>query len=158
MSTTNQDRFLCFTLGIEEYAIPLLTVREVIAMPEVTPVPNTPPHFLGIMNLRGQVISIMDLRQKLGIKSSPGSETAVIICEFNPVCIGVVVDSINSVVNPKPSEIAETPSINSQVKMDYITGVYQKDHHLLIFLNIAKVLNVEDYSALKNNVKAAAAA
>ena len=66
MSNGPGDRYLSFNLGVEEYAVPLLAVREVIAMPEYTPVPYTPPYFLGIMNLRGQVISIMDLRQKLG--------------------------------------------------------------------------------------------
>ncbi len=156
MSTIDNNRFLCFNLGVEEYAIPLLTVREVIAMPEVTPVPNTPAHFLGIMNLRGQVISIMDMRQKFGIKPSVNAETSVIICEFHPVCIGVVVDSINSVINPKPNEVAETPVVNSQIKMDFITGVFQKEAGLVIFLNIAKVLNVEDYQALNEQTAKAA--
>ena len=78
-SGMNKERFLCFSLGVEEYAIPLLEVREVIAMPEYTPVPYTPPYFLGIMNLRGQVISVMDLRQKLGVTARGDAETTVII-------------------------------------------------------------------------------
>ena len=63
------QRYLSFSLGSEDYAIPLLSVKEVIAVPEITPIPFTPSHFLGIMNLRGQVISIIDLRSKLGIKT-----------------------------------------------------------------------------------------
>jgi purine-binding chemotaxis protein CheW len=86
------NRYLSFSLGTEEYAIPLLAVKEVIAMPEFTSVPYTPSHFLGIMNLRGQVISVMDLRKKLGIKPGSTAETAVIICDLSPLCIGVVVD------------------------------------------------------------------
>ena len=84
---TGGERFLCFSLGAEEYAIPLLVVREVIAMPEYTPVPYTPPYFLGIMNLRGQVISVMDLRQKLGLKPRSDAETTVIICDLNGISL-----------------------------------------------------------------------
>ncbi len=76
-----ENRFLCFSLGNEHYAIPLLTVKEVIAPPETTPVPQTPAYFKGIMNLRGQVISVIDLRTKLGIKPLQSAENAVIICD-----------------------------------------------------------------------------
>src|SRR4051812_41249332 len=102
----DQNRFLSFSLGNEEYGVPLLAVKEVIAMPEITPIPYTPSYFLGIMNLRGQVISVMDLRQKLGVKPSQSSETAVIICDLNSLSIGVVVDSINSVLNPVEAELS----------------------------------------------------
>ena len=101
MSTieTSGERYLCFSLGEETFAIPLLSVREVIAVPEITRVPQTPAHFMGIMNLRGQVISILDLRTKMGIKVQKTSETPVIICDLSPLCVGVVVDSIQAVLN-----------------------------------------------------------
>jgi purine-binding chemotaxis protein CheW len=71
------SRYLSFNVGKEQYAIPLLTVREVIGMPEITPVPFTPNYFLGIMNLRGQIISVVDLRLKLGLGAGKNtSETA----------------------------------------------------------------------------------
>ena len=109
MSNGPGDRYLSFNLGVEEYAVPLLAVREVIAMPEYTPVPYTPPYFLGIMNLRGQVISIMDLRQKLGVKPLQQAETTVIICDLGGASIGVVVDSVNTVLSPKAEEICISP-------------------------------------------------
>lgn len=65
--TESLEKFLGFSLGTEEYAIPLLSVKEVIALPEITPVPFSPPHFLGIINLRGQIISVMDLRKKFAL-------------------------------------------------------------------------------------------
>ena len=137
-------RYLSFSLGGEEYAIPLLAVREVIAMPEITSIPYTPPYFLGIMNLRGQVISIMDLRSKLSIKPLNSSETSVIICDLNSLSIGVVVDSINSVLSPAESEVSAKPDMQSNRNSDFITGVYRKDKKLVLFLDVAKTLNVQD--------------
>lgn len=142
------SRYLSFTLGSEDYAIPLLSVREVIALPEVTPIPFTPPYFLGIMNLRGQVISVIDLRQKLGIKPNPTSENAVIICDLGAVSLGVVVDSINSVLSPAPSEVAAKPEIQSSMNSDYITGVYKRQDRLVVFLDIIKTLNPQDQRAI----------
>lgn len=149
----NGDRYLCFSLGSEEFAIPLLCVKEVIAVPDVTPVPFTPSHFLGIMNLRGQVISVMDLRQKFGIKANQTNETAVIICDLNTLCIGVVVDSINSVLAPAPGDISEKPDIQSDRSTEYILGVYRKEKRLVLFLDISKSLSVEDKKALQKSIK-----
>jgi purine-binding chemotaxis protein CheW len=149
VATTSADtRYLSFSLGEEQFAIPLLSVREVIGLPDVTPVPYTPPYFLGIMNLRGLVISVMDLRQKLAIKPSQSAETAVIICDLNPMLIGVVVDSINSVLSPEPGELSEKPQIESNKASNYITSVYKNKDNLVLVLDIAKTLNVEDQVAL----------
>jgi purine-binding chemotaxis protein CheW len=147
------ERFLSFSLGDEDYAIPLLSVREVIAVPEITPIPFTPPHFLGIMNLRGQVISIIDLRTKLGIKPNDKAETSVIICDLGSVCLGAVVDSINSVLSPTEADVSETPEIQSSKNTEYITGVYRKDKQLIVFLDIVKSLSVEDHKAVQKNSK-----
>jgi purine-binding chemotaxis protein CheW len=144
------SRYLSFSLGKEEYAIPLLAVREVIAVPEVTPIPFTPAHFLGIMNLRGQVISIIDLRLKLGIKPIREGETSVIICDLGQMCLGVVVDSINSVLSPKETELSGKPDIESNKNTEYITGVYRKQDHLIIFLDIVKVLDAADHKSIGN--------
>jgi purine-binding chemotaxis protein CheW len=150
------DRYLRFSLGEEEYAVPLLKVREVIAMPEVTPIPQTPNYFLGIMNLRGQVITVMDLRTKLGIKAEMGAETSVIITDLGEISVGVVVDSINAVLNPDPKDLSDKPEISSGKTSEYITGVYKKEHGLVLLLNIAKLLNFEDKQILTNSGKKAA--
>lgn len=149
------ERFLSFSLGKEQYAIPLLSVKEVIAVPEITPIPHTPPHFLGLMNLRGQVISVIDLRQKLGIKSDGGAETSIIICDLDPLCVGVVVDSINSVLAPDPSQISDPPPVQSTKNTDYITGVCRIEQDLVVLLHIGKALSVEDMRAIKQGAKAA---
>lgn len=155
-STGAEARHLSFTLGQEEYAIPLLSVKEVIAPPDITPVPHTPTYFLGIMNLRGQVISVIDLRIKLGIKVKEVSETAIIICDLGTMCLGVMVDSINSVLNPKPQDVSDRPEIHSSKNTEYITSVYRKDNHLVLFLDIAKSLDLVDRAAINKAVAKAA--
>lgn len=149
------ERFLCFSLGAEEYGMPLLKVKEVIAMPEITPIPFTPTHFLGIMNLRGQVISIIDLRTKFNIKPKTNEETSVIICDIGGASgLGVVVDSVNSVIAPKNSELSAKPEIDSK-KSDVITGVYRKDKKLILLLDVNKALSTEDQAAMAKAKKAA---
>lgn len=149
------DRFLEFSLGVEDYAIPLLMVKEVISIPETTPIPKAPKHFIGLMNLRGQVISIVDLRNKLTIKpKEETSDSAVIIVDFQGINIGVIVDSINRVLAFSTNEIQEMPELNSQVKSDYIRGVYKKEDGLTVLLDLAKCLDVKDYNVL-NSLKAA---
>lgn len=152
------ERYLSFSLGAEEYAIPLLAVKEVIALPSITPIPGTPSHFLGIFNLRGRVISIIDLRTKLGIKPNANSEIAVIICDLESIVLGVVVDSINSVVAPEAGEISEQPELQSSHNTAYISGIYKKDAHLIVLMNIEKAIGVEDFkiaSAQSSKLKAA---
>ena len=144
----NRTRYIVFSLGDESYAIPLLSVREVIAKPEFTPIPYTPPYFLGIMNLRGQIISVMDLRAKLGIKPKETSETAVVICDLGTATLGIVVDSINAVISPGPGEISERPEIHSNRNTDFIDGVYRKEQNLVLILNVERTLSVEDRAAM----------
>lgn len=150
------NRFLAFSLEEENFAIPLLSVKEVIAMPEVTSIPYTPPHFLGIMNLRGQVISVIDLRLKFNMKATSNSETAVIICDLAPLCLGIVVDSVNSVLSLSTEDIAPRPEVESNKKTDYIMGVTRQDKKLVLLLDLAKTLNVEDHTAIKQGQKQSA--
>ncbi len=149
-------RFLEFTLGSEDYAIPLLSVREVISIPETTPIPKAPTHFLGIMNLRGQVISVVDLRTKLKIKSKEdNAEESVIIVDVNGMNLGIVVDSINKVLAFSDDEVSEVPEIETQANAEYIQGVYRKEDSLTVLLDVAKVLDLNDRKLL-SGTKAAA--
>jgi purine-binding chemotaxis protein CheW len=147
---TGTERYLAFTLSQERFAIPLLAVKEVVAMPETTRVPHTPPHFLGIMNLRGQIISVFDLRLKLGLPAETGAETSVIICDFAPLCFGVVVNSVDSVMALTSDDIAERPEIESRMNSEYITGVTKSADRLVLLLNLAKALNVDDHLAMRH--------
>jgi purine-binding chemotaxis protein CheW len=105
------------------------------------------------MNLRGQVISVIDLRQKFGIKPKSNTETAVIICDLNPTCLGIVVDSVNSVLSPQASEISEKPEIQSSKNTDYIQGVYRQDKRLVLLLDVTKTLDMEDRKAIQTAIQ-----
>ena len=144
----DMDRYLCFSLAAEEFAIPLLSVKEVIGVPEVTPIPQAQPHFVGIMNLRGNVISILDLRLKLGHKSSKTDETTVIVLDLGDYNIGVLVDSVNSVVSVNKEDVSPKPAMDAKAT-DYIVSVFRKSDRLVLMLDIAKALSVEDRSAIK---------
>lgn len=143
-SKAELDRFIEFSLGAEDYAIPLLMVREVIPVPETTPIPKSPSHFLGIMNLRGQVISIVDLRMKLKIEAKEKREEAVIIVDIGGTNIGVVVDSINKVLAFSSNEVNEMPAVEKQINAQYILGIYSKENSLTVLINIAKILDLKD--------------
>ena len=151
--TSDLLRFLVFALGEEEYAIPLLSVKEVIALPEFTKIPQTPSHFLGIMNLRGQVISVMDLRLKFGIKAATTSETVVIICDLPPLCLGIVVNRVDSVLSIPETEIQPRPEFDGKKNVQYVTGVTRKDKKLVLLLDIASALDVQDRVAMKDSLK-----
>jgi purine-binding chemotaxis protein CheW len=148
MKAQATERFIRFSLSEDEYAIPLLKVREVIAMPDITPVPQTPSYFLGIINLRGQVITVIDLRVRLGLKAERGDEMAVIITDLGGTGVGIVVDSINSVLTPDAGEVSEKPNLAQNKAADYITGVFRKEKGLVLFLDINGLLSIEDQSAI----------
>lgn len=154
---TDNNRYICFNVANEEFGIPLLNVKEVIGYPEITPVPQTPAHFLGIMNLRGNVISVLDFRLKIGQKATKSEETTVMILDLGGFNLGVVVDCVNSVLAVNPELLAPRPVIESTKNNDYITSVYRKDDRLILFVDIAKALSVEDHAAIKKQSKSATA-
>ncbi len=155
-SSAELSRFIEFSLGKEDYAIPLLMVREVISVPDTTPIPKSPPHFLGIMNLRGQVISIVDLRKKMKVEGNKqDKEEAVIIVDVGGMNIGVVVDSINKVLAFSSDEICEMPEVENQLNTQFINGVYKKENSLTVLLDIAKVLDIKDMEAIASTKRAA---
>ncbi|HAZ12241.1 MAG: hypothetical protein A2X86_03300 [Bdellovibrionales bacterium GWA2_49_15] len=150
MTTTIDQRYLTFSLGAENYAIPLLSVREVIAVPEITPMPFTPHHFLGLMNLRGQVISVIDLRGKLGIKPTTSSENAVIICELQSGHLGILVDSVNAVLTPAADQISSPPEVKGSLNRECVSGVFRHEQILILLIDLEKTLSGEDRKAVSS--------
>ncbi|MEZ4744168.1 MAG: chemotaxis protein CheW [Bdellovibrionota bacterium] len=145
-------RFMEFSLGQENFAIPLLVVKEVIDIPQFTSVPYTPDYFLGIMNLRGQVLSAIDLRKKMKITPNvERNETAIIILDLDPYTLGVMVDSINSVLSLADSMIAPPPDFESRVDSEFITGVFPAEDKLTLIIDIRRLLNSKDLRILAAN-------
>ena len=148
---SEDQRFLIFALSDEVCAVPLAKVREVIALGGITKVPNTPAHFRGIMNLRGQLISIIDLRVKFRLKEAPQTaESAIIILELKTLCIGIIIDFVEAVQRISSKSIDITANINGKINSNYITGVARLDERILHMLDIEKALNIEDQLSMSS--------
>lgn len=131
----NTTRYLEFHLGAESYAVELLTVKEVITIPELTPIPKSAAHVSGIMNLRGQVITVIDLRKKLGIPAAQdNSQCGVIIFDLKDKCLGVMVDSIHKVLTISAENVKQIPD-GDGANSHYYLGVLQHDSKLTMWLD-----------------------
>lgn len=133
------QKFLSFIVGAECFAVPLLKVREVIGMPEVTAIPQAPSHVIGIINLRGQIITIFDLRSRLN-SSTKGEQPTVIICEMPFGQMGIIVDMVSSVLSAESEQISEVPPGSRAANHDFITSIYSNEDELILMLDVEKVI------------------
>jgi purine-binding chemotaxis protein CheW len=150
MSTNLADnRYMEFSLGNQSFALPLLAVKEVIRRPEVTSVPNMPAHFEGMVNLRGQILGVFNVRKKLGsLKASVDqSQEVVIVVEENGVMIGMSVDEVNRVVHASRDKILEAPLKEDDPAKAFISGVIHESEKLVLMVNVHKLLEFEKYKA-----------
>ncbi|MES2744384.1 MAG: chemotaxis protein CheW [Bdellovibrionota bacterium] len=148
-SNASANRYIEFNLGRERFAISLLTVKEVIALPEMTDVPFTPDYYLGVMNLRGTVVSVIDLRKRMQIDTTnTSSENAVIIVSLESNLVGMVVDSINRVLTVAESDIAPPPEMEASRKLDFLLGCFKKEKDLILFIDLAKLMDKKDHEAI----------
>lgn len=138
-------KFLTFQLQDEEYGLEILKVREIIGIMDITTVPQTPDYVKGVINLRGQVIPVIDLRLKFGLKESEyGKRTCIIVVDVNGVMMGIVVDTVSEVMDIDTVDIEETPSFGTTLKTDYILGMGKVKGRVKILLDISKVLTSEE--------------
>lgn len=149
------DKYLIFLVGKENFAMPLLKVREVIAMPDVTPIPQPPAHVVGIMNLRGQIITIFDLRTCLKAQTKSNDQATVVICEMSFGQMGLIVDTVSSVLSTEPDKIADVPAGSRASQHDFITNVYTKDSELILMLDVEKIIGKDVRASLSPSAKAA---
>ena len=149
-NSTNSSRYICFNLGNQEYGVPLMSIKEVLGLPEITPIPQCPNYFLGIMNLRGKVISVMDLRTKIGLNTQNTSETSVMILDLGDQWLGVVVDKVNAVLTINMKDITEAPKLEETKATDYIENVYRHNEQLILLISITKALSIEDHLVMNN--------
>ncbi|MBU2550379.1 MAG: chemotaxis protein CheW [Proteobacteria bacterium] len=148
-----EGKYLTFTLADEEYGIGILKVREIIGMMPITSVPQTPSFVKGVINLRGKVIPVVDLRLKFGMAELDYTErTSIIVVEVRgqsgDIPIGIVVDAVSEVVNIKGEDIEDTPTFGSRLDTDYILGMAKIEGGVKILLDIDRVLSSEEINAL----------
>jgi len=147
------EKYLTFNLGGEQYGIEILKVKEIIGIMDITKVPRTPDFVRGVINLRGKVIPVIDLRTKFGMEKIADTEQTCIIVvdilvEDNPIQMGIIVDSVSEVLDIPHSDIEETPSFGTAVTTDFIKGIAKTKGGVKILLNIEEVLSKGEIIAL----------
>ena len=148
-----EGKYLTFALAHEEYGLEILKVREIIGYMDITAVPQTPHHVKGVINLRGQVIPVVDLRAKFGMDTTDVTEeTCIIVVEITQqgrnFQTGVVVDHVQEVLDIAGSEIEEAPKFGSSVDTDFILGMGKIGDSVKILLDIDKVLSGDELAGL----------
>lgn len=151
----NDNKFLSFCLGDEEYGVEILRVREIIGIIDITPLPQTPNYVKGVINLRGKIIPVIELRSKFGMASVEYTEaTCIIVVEVSDAegteqfQMGVVVDTVSEVMDIDKSQIEPAPRFGCAMSTDYILGMGKTKDKVIILLDIDKVLTRDDFSAL----------
>lgn len=146
-------KYLTFRLASEEFGIRVLKVREIMGVQEVTAVPQMPPHIKGVINLRGKVVPVVDLRLKFGLPAAEYTQRTCIIVtqvegESGAVLIGAIVDGVSEVVNLTPAEIEDTPDFGDGVASRYLLGMAKVKGKVKILLDIDRVLSTQELHSL----------
>jgi len=142
-------KYLTFVLAGEEYGLEILKVREIIGMMPITAVPRTPEFVKGVINLRGKVIPVIDLRLKFGLPAAEQTdETCIIVVDVGQMEMGVVVDRVSEVLDIAGEDIEDAPSFGAAVQTDFILGMGKSEDKVTILLDISKVLTAGESAAV----------
>jgi purine-binding chemotaxis protein CheW len=149
--TREISQFVTFSLGEEEYGIEIMKVQEIIGYQGFTRIPNVPDFIKGVLNLRGTVVPVVDLRKKFSMEDKEYTKfTVIIILEALGRIMGIIVDAISDVVSLTEQDIQDPPSFNDTVRTDFIKGMGKKNDKLIILLDMDKVLSQEELEELDN--------
>ena len=140
-------RWVTFRLENEKYGINVMQVQEVLRVTEIAPVPGAPSYVLGIINLRGNVVTVIDTRSRFGLASTEMDDsTRIVIIESEEQVVGILVDSVAEVVDLKASDIETAPNVGTEESAKFIQGVASHDGELLILVDLNKLLSDEEWS------------
>jgi purine-binding chemotaxis protein CheW len=142
-------QWVTFRLANEVYGINVMQVQEVLRFTDIAPVPGAPPYVLGIINLRGNVVTVIDTCQRFGLPSIELTDnTRIVIIETNHQVIGILVDAVAEVVYLRHSEIETTPNVGNDDSARFIQGVCHREDNLLILVDLNKLLGEEEWEEL----------
>lgn len=146
-------QFVTFKIGNEEYGIDILKVQEINRIVDITPVPNSPHYIEGVMNLRGRVIPVVNLRKMFGLGSKEWDNTSRIIVVDVGVILGMMVDSVSEVLRVSSNIIDPPPSMTTNISSEYVKGIGKLNDRLLILIDIDRLFK-EDFLIKGNNLLA----
>lgn len=148
---TNIDsrQYVTFTLGRELFGVEVTRTREILSLTPVTRVPQTPDYMLGVINLRGQVVPVVDMRLKLGLPAGKKTEdTCIIVVEVQvdgeTITVGALADAVREVLEVRADQIEPPPKLGTRMKTEFITGMGKIDEQFMILLNIDRVFNTDE--------------
>lgn len=143
-------KYLTFFLASEEYGVEILKVQEIIGRMPITPVPLTSSYIRGVINLRGKIHPIMDLKIKFGMEETEiTDETCIIVIKTTSMMMGILVDKVSEVVNISSDDIEDTPSFGADVNPEYLLGVGKTGGRVRLLLDIEKVITASDIINMK---------
>lgn len=158
MTSSFYGKFLIFTLQKQIYGIPISSVKEINRMSEVTPVPQTKSFVSGVMNLRGKVIPVIDLRLRLGMqKGDVTRDTCIVVIENNDGQVGMIVDAVSSVMDLTSEQIETESNTNEIDKSDLVIGLGKTPDQVIVLIDGKGVLTKTDYESLETNTTTNAA-
>ena len=138
-------QYLTFTVQKEEYGIDIMSVREIKGWTSVTRLPNTPEYMCGVMNLRGIIVPIFDLRARFtGKLTEPTANSVIIILAIGDRNIGILVDAVSDILNVAATEVKSAPEADGMVSAKFITGLISLDNRMVVLLDIQHVFNTKD--------------
>lgn len=142
-------KYLTFALGNEEYGLDILRVREIIGLMEITNVPKMPECVRGVINLRGKVIPVVDLRAKFGMTRAPDTqETCIIVADLGNALMGIVVDRVREVLDISTEDIEAPPSLGADIDTHFILGIGKTKDKVVLLLDVEKVLAFDSQSVV----------
>ena len=148
---SREGKYLTFVLSSEEYGLEILKVREILGMMEITAVPQTPVFVKGVINLRGKVIPVVDLRLKFEMpEKAYDQETCVIVVEVKDTMMGIIVDTVSEVLDITNDQIEEAPKFGGKVNTEFILGMGKVGDQVKILIDIEKILSSEELVVAAN--------
>ncbi len=145
MNNEAVSEWVTFYLNAEKYGVNVLLVSEVLKNTEIAPVPGAPSYVHGIINLRGNVVTVVDTRERLGLEPrEPDDSTRIVVIEMDDQVLGIMVDSVAQVANLRESEIEFAPNVGNDESSKYIHGVSNQDDELLILLDMDRMFTREE--------------
>ncbi len=149
----HQNQYLTFILGEEEYGVDILRVQEIRGWDKVTPIPNAPPFIKGVVNLRGTIVSILDLRERFEMQKVEYNELTVIVVlkvkgDGRERIMGIVVDAVSEVYHIEQSDLKDPPDLGYAIDMDYMKGMATVDDKMIIVLNVDHLMSLRELDSI----------
>jgi purine-binding chemotaxis protein CheW len=145
---SNEDRYLLFEGGEQLFGAPLLQVREIIELQECKPIPATRPYFLGVINLRGKIVGVFDLRRRLGLAAVDKPTNVFIVFESSSGILAALVDRVMAVATIPEDEIERDPSIKSNVPVKYLIGIGRHQERMVTLIELQELLDEDEIAEM----------